>query len=133
MKPTVGTCASVIWLTRGAYASIRTLIENYKKEGRHISSKLFDDNLSSSNETNVQTEDEDNINISSVAKHAANISGYHPKVCQCIIDEFKKIQNEHEQKMASSSRRKRNPISLFSISNRTKRSYSMNRLNTHKD
>jgi hypothetical protein len=124
LKPTIGTLASLTWLSRGTYASIRDLVVNYKKEGRYISSTLIDVNLSLSTANNVQTQDDKRI--SSAAKTAANISGFHPKVCQHIIDEFEKIKIEHEQKKVSSATR-RNPVSFFAQINKRRRSRSLNR------
>jgi hypothetical protein len=114
MKPTVGTLASVTWLSRGTYASVRNVIENYKREGRRVSPQLFDATSSLSTTSNAETQDEDDKEISLAAKFAANISGFHPKVCQHIIHEFEKIKIEHEQKMASSSTKKKRPVVFFS-------------------
>lgn len=127
IKPTISTLASVTWLSRGTYAGIKNLLRNYKKEGRYISSKVFHINSSLSTESNVQTENEDNEQITSTAKIAANISGYHPKVCQHIIDEFEKIKIEYEQKIFSSSTKKKSSMSLLFPPNKTKRSSSLNR------
>jgi hypothetical protein len=127
MKPTVGTLASVTWLGRGTYASVRDVVRNYKQEGRRMSPTLFDVASSLSTASNSQTQDDEDTEISSAAKTAANISGFHPKVCQHIIHEFEKIKIDHEQKLASSPSKKRNPMSLFCHNNKNKRSPSPNR------
>jgi hypothetical protein len=124
MKPTVGTLASVTWLGRGTYASVRDVVRNYKQEGRRMSPTLFDVASSLSTASNSQTQDDEDTEISSAAKTAANISGFHPKVCQNIIDEFEKIKAEHERHMDSSSTRKKYPLAYFSNKNKSKRSSS---------
>ncbi|CAF3732724.1 unnamed protein product [Adineta steineri] len=93
VKPTVGTLSSVTYLSRGAYASVRKTIETYRNEGRHISSKLFD--TSSSNEGDESLQKNNDVEeISTIIKTAATRSGFHPKVCQHIIQEFEKIKQE---------------------------------------
>lgn len=126
IKPTVGILSSLTWLSRGSYASIRHLVENYKKEGRHISSALIDVNTSLSTTSSDQTQNEVDESISSAAKSAANISGFHPKICQHIIDEFHKIKTEYEKKNPPATK-KRAPLSFFSSTNKGKRSRSLNR------
>ncbi|UJR32308.1 hypothetical protein I4U23_019772 [Adineta vaga] len=101
VKPTVGTLSSITWLSRGTYASVRKTIETYRNEGRRISSKLFDASLSSI-EDNERKHDESNDNdesFSTNVKTAATRSGFHPKTCQTILDEFEKIKREQVQKI----------------------------------
>ncbi|CAF0924905.1 unnamed protein product [Adineta steineri] len=93
VKPTVGTLSSVTYLSRGAYASVRKTIETYRNEGRHISSKLFDTSSSNEGDESLQKNNDDE-EISTIIKTAATRSGYHPKVCQHIIQEFEKIKQE---------------------------------------
>jgi len=123
LKPVIGTMSSLTWLGRGSYVSLRNVIENYKKEGRYISSNLIE--VTSTN-NDAQTQNENMKHISSAAKNASKISGYHPEVCQHIIDEFQRIKSEHEQEKKSSTNR-RNPISFFSKTNKNNRSRSLNR------
>jgi hypothetical protein len=104
MKPTVGTLSSLTWLSRGTYATVRKTVETYRNEGRRISSKLFD--TTSSTTYNGQLQDDDDEEISSAAKIAAARSGFHPRVCQNILNEFEKIKTEREQKMASLKKNK---------------------------
>ena len=126
IKPTVGILSSLTWLSRGSYASIRDLVENYKKEGRYISSALIDVNTLLSTANNGQIQNEVDESISLAAKSAANVSGFHPKICQHIIDEFQKIKTEHEKKNPLATK-KRNPLSFFSNTNKSRRSRSLNR------
>ncbi|CAF0780893.1 unnamed protein product [Adineta steineri] len=93
VKPTVGTLSSVTYLSRGAYASVRKTIETYRNEGRHISSKLFDTSSSNEGDESLQKNNDDE-EISTIIKTAATRSGFHPKVCQHIIQEFEKIKQE---------------------------------------
>ncbi|CAF0746962.1 unnamed protein product [Adineta steineri] len=93
VKPTVGTLSSVTYLSRGAYASVRKTIETYRNEGRHISSKLFDTSSSNEGDESLQKNNDDE-EMSTIIKTAATRSGFHPKVCQHIIQEFEKIKQE---------------------------------------
>jgi hypothetical protein len=106
MKPTVGTLSSLTWLSRGTYASVRKTIETYRNEGRRISPKLFD-TVSSPTYNEQLQEDDDDKEVSSAAKTAATRSGFHPKVCQHILDEFEKIKLEREQITASTTKKKK--------------------------
>ncbi|CAF1422621.1 unnamed protein product [Rotaria sp. Silwood1] len=124
MKPGLSTLSSLTWLSRGVYASVENVLENYKKEGRRISPKLFNVTSSSSSVSNEEIQNENDKEVSLIAKIAANNSGFHPKVCQTIIDEFKKIKAEHEQYRNSSSTKKKYPVVLFSNDNKIKRSSS---------
>ncbi|CAF1179781.1 unnamed protein product, partial [Rotaria sordida] len=105
MKPAVGTLSSVTWLSRGTYASVKKTVETYKNEGRLISTKLF--NTASSTQDNEQLQTDDNEKISSAAKIAAIRSGFHPKVCQHILDEFEKIKIERTKNIACSMKKKK--------------------------
>lgn len=127
VKPAVGTLASLTWLSRGAYASLRDVVRNYQNEGRNISSKLIDLNSSLSATDNTQTSAEEDTCISAAAKQAAKISGYHPKICQHIIDEFEKLQTEHKHEKQSSSTRKPNPVSFLSRTVKKRESASLDR------
>jgi hypothetical protein len=124
IKPGLGTLSSITWLGRGIHASVRNVLEKYKKEGRRLSPKLFDVTSSLSIANNEETQNENDREVSSTAKMAANISGFHPKVCQNIIDEFEKIKAKHERHMDSSSTRKKYPLPYFSNKNKSKRSSS---------
>jgi hypothetical protein len=110
LKPSVGILSSVTWLSRGTYASVRKTVETYQNEGRRFSRKLFDTASSTTFNGELQQNDDDE-EVSSAAKIAAARSNFHPRVCQLILDEFEKIKNEPEQKMASM--KKRNSISNF--------------------
>jgi 23S rRNA A1618 N6-methylase RlmF len=112
MKPAVGTLSSFTWLTRGTYASVKKTIETYRNEGRHISTNLFD--TGSSTKSDEQLQEDDDKEISLAAKMAAARSGFHPKVCQRILDEFEKIKIEQEKKMASSKKKNKTITSSFS-------------------
>ncbi|CAF4257299.1 unnamed protein product, partial [Rotaria sordida] len=79
--------------------------ETYKNEGRLISTKLF--NTASSTQDNEQLQTDDNEKISSAAKIAAIRSGFHPKVCQHILDEFEKIKIERTKNIACSMKKKK--------------------------
>jgi hypothetical protein len=104
---------------------VRNVLEKYKKEGRHLSPKIFDVTLSLSITSNEETQNENHRDVSSAAKIAANFSSFHPNVCQHIIDEFEKIKAEHEQHMASSSTKKKYRTVSFSNNNKTRRSSSL--------
>ncbi|CAF1213213.1 unnamed protein product [Rotaria sordida] len=117
MKPAVGTLSSLTWLSRGTYASVRKTVETYRNEGRRFSTKLFD--TASSAQDNEQLQVDDDEGISSAAKTAAIRSGFHPKVCQHILDGFEKIKIEHEQKMVSSMEKKKNRFEAFSCCGET--------------
>jgi ABC-type uncharacterized transport system substrate-binding protein len=113
VKPTVGTLSSLTWLSRGTYASVKKTFVTYQSEGRHISTKLFDTASSTTFTGELQqNDDDDDEEVSSAAKIAAARSNFHPLVCQLILDEFEKIKDEREPKMASSSKKK-NSISKF--------------------
>lgn len=115
------------WLSRGAYASLRNIVQNYRNEGRHLSSTLIDVNATLSTENDKQTSSEQDENISSAAKRAANVSGYHPKICQYIMDEFGTVKAEYEQKMLARTK-KQNPVAFFSRPFKSRQSPSPNRL-----
>ncbi|CAF3658202.1 unnamed protein product [Rotaria sp. Silwood1] len=125
MKPAVGTMSSLTWLSRGTYASVRKAIETYRNEGRRISRKLFDSALSTQDNEQLQVDDDEGI--SSAAKTAATKSGFHPKVCQHILDEFEKIKIEHERKMASSMKKAKSISNFFSNTSETLKALSSNR------
>jgi len=125
MKPSLSSLSSITWLGRGVDASVRNVLEKYKKEGRHLSPKIFDVTSSLSIASNEETQNDNHRDVSSPAKIAANISGFHPKVCQHIIDEFEKIKAEHERHLASSSTKKKYRTVSFSNNNKTRRSSSL--------
>ncbi|CAF3049335.1 unnamed protein product [Rotaria sp. Silwood2] len=125
MKPAVGTMSSLTWLSRGTYASVRKAIETYRNEGRRISRKLFDTSFSTQDNERLQVDDDEGI--SSAAKIAASKSGFHPKVCQHILDEFEKIQIEYDQKMASSIKKSKSIPNFFSNTSKTLKALSSNR------
>jgi hypothetical protein len=126
VKPAVGTLSSITWLSRGTYASVRKTIETYKNEGRRISPALFD-TTSSSKCKNGQLEEDEDKEISPAAKIAAAKSGFHPKVCQHILNEFEKIKLEHEQKMTGSIKKKKSISNFFSSSSETLQAMLPNR------
>ena len=99
MKPSVGTLSSVTWVGRGTYASVKKTLESYRKEGRRIATNLFDPTVMSSRES--LNNDGDDETFSVPAKQASALSGFHPKVCQHIIDEFMKIEAEHAERLLS--------------------------------
>ncbi len=101
----MGTHPSLTRLARGPYASVSKTVEIYRNEGRYISTKLFDITPSTTN--NEQLQDNDDEEISSAAKTAATASGFHPKVCQHILDEFEKIKLEREQITVSTTKKKK--------------------------
>ncbi|CAF0916207.1 unnamed protein product [Adineta ricciae] len=123
MKPSISTVSSLTWLSRGVYASVQNVVEKYRKEGRRISSKLFD---GTSLSRDIQNDGDQEV--SPVARVAANASGLHPKVCQIIIVEFEKIKREYNQRRNSSSAARFLPLS-FSNNNKIKRSLSSDVLN----
>ncbi|CAF3156855.1 unnamed protein product [Rotaria sp. Silwood2] len=125
MKPAVGTMSSLTWLSRGTYASVRKAIKIYRNEGRRVSRKLFDSALSTQDNQRLQVDDDQEI--SSAAKTAATKSGFHPKVCQHILDEFEKIKIEHERKMASSMKKAKSISNFFSNASETLKVSSSNR------
>ncbi|CAF1210538.1 unnamed protein product [Adineta steineri] len=112
MKPGLSTLSSITWLSRGVYANATNVLDNYKKEGRRISPNVFNVTSSLSTANNEEIQNENDKEVSFIARTAANISGFHPKICQNIIDEFEKIKAEHEQHMNSLRRKKKNPISF---------------------
>ena len=71
VKPAVGTFATLTWLSRGVYISIRKRVQNSKNRKIRIPTKLFD------------TTSNEDIR-----------SGFHPDECQRIIQEFEQIKNE---------------------------------------
>jgi hypothetical protein len=125
VKPTVGTLSSITWLSRGTYASVRNTLETYKNEGRHISSKLFD--TASLVKCSEQLEEDDDGEISLAAKTAATKSGFHPKVCQHILQEFEKIKKEREQKMVASIKKKKSISDFLSNGSETLQALLPNR------
>jgi hypothetical protein len=127
MKPTVGTLSSVTWLGRGTYASVAKAVETYRNEGRRISTKLFD--TASLTTCNGESSVDDDEEISSATKNAAAVSGFHPKICQHILQEFEKIkiEREQEQEPASSSKKKRSITGFFANSNATLQALLPNR------
>lgn len=125
MKPAVGTMSSLTWLSRGTYASARKAIETYRNEGRRISTKLFDTTLSTQGNEQLQLDHDEAF--SSMAKTAAAKSGFHPTVCQHILDEFEKIRTEYEQNMAHSMKKKKSISNFFTNAERTIRGLSPNR------
>jgi len=72
MKPGLGTLSSLTWLGRGIHASVRNVLEKYKKEGRRLSPKLFDVISSLSTASNEEKQNENGREVSSTAKIAAN-------------------------------------------------------------
>ena len=77
----------------GLVASVKKAADTYQNEGRRISTKL----LHAASDKHGPKDDEDQIDVSPAVKRAAASSGFHPRVCQQIIDEFKKIQAEQEK------------------------------------
>ncbi|CAF2683629.1 unnamed protein product [Rotaria sp. Silwood2] len=111
IKPAVGTLSSVTWISRGTYASVRKAVETYRNEGRRISTKLFD--TASPIKCDEEFQENEDEEISAAVKMAAARSDFHPKVCQLILQEFEKIKQEREQKIASASKKKRNITNFF--------------------
>ena len=104
VKPSVGTLSSLTWLGRGTYASVKKAVDTYRNEGRRISTKLSH----AASGRHVQDDDvDDQGDVSAPVKRAAAVSGFHPRVCQQIIDEFDKIKAEQEHQVMSSSKQKR--------------------------
>lgn len=112
IKPTAGSLASVTWLGRGAYASIkkkRRRKHSYKHEEQHVvlnklsnrpSFPSYDDHHSDDYE-DMEYCDDQNERTPNAIKFASVVSGYPPEVCQHILDEFEKVK-EHRQSIASS-------------------------------
>ena len=112
VKPSVGTLSSITWLGRGTYASVAKAVEAYQKEGRRISTNLFDRAPTTSN-GEQGTVPEDDSDIPASVRKAALVSGFHPSVCQDIIAEFEKIKAERKQATASPSSKKKNAVREF--------------------
>jgi hypothetical protein len=113
IKPTVGSLASVTWLGRGMYASMKKK-KKKKKNGidkEHvIINKLsvqssFSLSSSADNDEQEQQDDiddDDNDDIPRNIKFAAVVYGYSAEVCQQILDEFEKVKKHQEQIAACS-------------------------------
>ncbi|UJR35014.1 hypothetical protein I4U23_027790 [Adineta vaga] len=104
VKPTVGSLASVTWLGRGMYASMK------KRKGRksriddqhHLVNKISvqspSSSSSSSADENEQAEEaEEDENVPRTIKFAAVVSGYSTKICQDILDQFEKVKKHREE------------------------------------
>ncbi|CAF4150490.1 unnamed protein product [Adineta steineri] len=126
IKPSSSILSSLTWLSRGIYASVRNVIETYQREGRRLPSGIFDVTSPLSTVSNEEIQNANDKEFSSTAKTAANISGFHPKTCQIIIDEFEKIKVEHEQRRNSSWTKKLQPVS-FPRSIKSKRASSVDK------
>ena len=126
IKPGFSTLSSLTWLTRGVYASIANVVDNYRKEGRRLAPELFNVTSSLSTVNNEEAKNANNKESSLAANIAANSSGIHPKVCQGIIDEFEKIKLEYEQRVNSSWTKKIQQIS-FPRNIKNKRSSSVDK------
>ncbi|CAF0759870.1 unnamed protein product [Adineta ricciae] len=111
LKPTVGTLSSITWLSRGTYASVRKTIETYRNEGRQISSKLFDASSTNGEQT---MHDDAGASYSATVKTASARSGFHPKVCQHILDEFERVKREQEQEASVKTGKKHRLSDFFS-------------------
>lgn len=97
LKPTVGSLASVTWLGRGMYASVKKKRRKKRKNGDHIINKLSVQSAISSSSDNDEHDQQDNENYPGNIKFAAIVSGYPAAICQEIIDEFEKVKNHQEQ------------------------------------
>jgi len=104
MKPTVGMLSSVTWLSRGTYASMKKAALTFQLDETHSSHMTLGfASSSSSSPTSDYEEQEDESEICETAKIAARVSGFRPKVCQQILEEFDKIQMERKQILSPSS------------------------------
>jgi hypothetical protein len=117
VKPTVGTLASVTWLSRGTYASVRKKVGTHRNKERCISTRLFD--TVSSTTFNGELQQDNDEEVSPAAKIAAAKSNFHPRICQRILNEFEKIKNKREQKPVSSIKKKKILNNFWSSGNET--------------
>lgn len=105
VKPSVGTLSSLTWLGRGTYASVKKTVDTYRNEGRRISTKLS--HSASGRHVQADEDDDDQRDLPAAVKRATALSGFHPRVCQQIIDEFEKIKAEQEDQVVTSSKQKK--------------------------
>ncbi|CAF0872638.1 unnamed protein product [Adineta steineri] len=94
VKPTSGSLASVTWLSRGMYASM-------KKKRRSTST---DEKQTLINKISVQSssDGDDDDDVPKNIKFASVVSGYSTEICQHILDEFNKIKKRYEENDTSS-------------------------------
>ncbi|CAF0767262.1 unnamed protein product [Rotaria sp. Silwood1] len=128
VKPLAGSLASVTWLGRGMYASMKK--KHNKKHGANeqhiIINKLSVQSTFSSSSSltdlDQQEQYDDNHEVPRIIKFASAVSGYPAEVCQQILDEFDKVKRHHEQitEFSSNQTQKRRRRHLF----RRHRSYS---------
>jgi hypothetical protein len=110
VKPIVGSLASVTWLSRGMYASMKkgTKKRNNGLNEKHLLiNKLsiqssFSSSSSNDNDEEQQDDEDDDDNVPTNIRFAAVVSGYPVEVCQQILDEFEKVKKRHKEIAASS-------------------------------
>ncbi|UJR08606.1 hypothetical protein I4U23_012865 [Adineta vaga] len=108
VKPTTATLSSVTWLSRGTYATVKKAVKNCDTSKKNTENKSTASAPSSpmigykqqqhERDINFQSDNDDHesIGISQVAKIAAEDSGFHPRLCQQILDEFTRIKSNQE-------------------------------------
>ena len=99
IKPTVGSLASVTWLSRGIYASIR---QNSQNRGKTKANGLINTSpvqLSPKSDGKQRFDSDENTPTS--IKFAAVVSGYSTNVCQDILNEFEKVKQRHKATAAT--------------------------------
>ncbi|CAF1531939.1 unnamed protein product [Adineta ricciae] len=105
VKPTVGSLASVTWLGRGMYASVKK-----RKRSRTVKENSLINKISaqtafpalSSTDDEEHEDDKDDDEIPRTIKFAAIVSGYSADVCQDILDKFEQVKKHHERLRISS-------------------------------
>lgn len=94
VKPTVGSLASVTWLSRGAYADM--------KEKRRRRDNKSDDKHTVMNDAEARSSSATDSDASRSLRFASVISGYPVEVCQQILDEFERVK-KHQKEIAALS------------------------------
>ncbi|CAF0850394.1 unnamed protein product [Adineta steineri] len=103
VKPAAATFSSITWLGRGTFASAKKALKNRDGDKKATSIKVLDspstteDKQHQENDKHESDVNDNDNDISQAAKKAANISDFHPTVCQHILDEFDKIKIQHDQ------------------------------------
>lgn len=115
VKPATATLSSISWLGRGTYATLRKAVKDYdtnqKKLERKRSTSIPSSPMIGARQEHVMNvtsvsdneDDGDDIEITQAAQTAAADSGFHPKICQYILNEFMRIKSNKERSNSTSA------------------------------
>ena len=115
VKPATATLSSITWLSRGTYATLRKAVKdcdtNQKRLEKRRSTSIPSSPMTGFRQEHVMSvtsvsdneDDGDGIEITQAAPTAAADSGFHPKICQYILNEFMRIKSKKEHSNSTSA------------------------------